>query len=84
MLDKEMYVKLLDRTLLDAIVEFLAAHGIDTGELVERRETIINNGIMVPGGSVTAHDIAVGQNAGIFNRLRDGGTAAPAKPSRSS
>jgi hypothetical protein len=80
-LDKEMYVKLLDRTLLDAIVEFLDTHGIDTGELVERRDTIINHGIMVPGGSVTAHNLAVGQNAGIINRIRGVGASGAAKPS---
>jgi hypothetical protein len=77
-LDKEMYVKLFDRTVLDAIVDFLDAHGVDTTELAERRETIINHGIMVPGGSVQAHNLAVGQNAGIFHRFRGAGT--PPKP----
>lgn len=76
-LDKEMHTKLLDRALLDAIVEFLDAHGIDTGELVQRRDTIINHGIMVPGGSVNAHNIAVGQNASIISRLRGGGASPP-------
>jgi hypothetical protein len=76
-LDKEMHLKLLDRTLLDATVEFLDAHGVDTGELVERRDTIINHGIMVPGGSVTAHNLAVGQNAGIISRIRGGSAGAP-------
>jgi hypothetical protein len=72
-LDKEMYVKLFDRTLLASVVDFLEAHDIDTSELVERSQTIINHGIMVPGGSVKAHNLAVGQNAGIFNRIRGGG-----------
>ncbi|HEX5924559.1 MAG TPA: hypothetical protein VFY45_12050 [Baekduia sp.] len=76
-LDKEMHTKLLDRVLLDSIVEFLDAHGIDTGELVQRRDTIINHGIMVPGGSVNAHNIAVGQNASIISRLRGGGASPP-------
>lgn len=69
-LDKEMYVKLFDRTLLDAIVEFLDEHDVETSELAERRETIINNGIMVPGGSVQAHNVAVGEGATIVDRLR--------------
>jgi hypothetical protein len=72
-LDKEMYVKLFDRTLLASVVDFLETHDIDTGELVQRSQTIINNGVMVPGGSVRAHNLAVGQNAGIFNRIRGGG-----------
>jgi hypothetical protein len=75
-LDKEMYVKLFDRTLLDGIVDFLDQHDVDTSELAERRETIINHGIMVPGGSVRAHNIAVGQNAGIINRIRGGGAGS--------
>jgi hypothetical protein len=69
-LDKEMYVKLFDRTLLDAIVDFLDEHDVETSELAERRETIINNGIMVPGGSVQAHNVAVGEGATIVDRLR--------------
>jgi hypothetical protein len=69
-LDREMYVKVLERSVLDTIVEFLDRHHVDTSELVERRETIINNGVMVPGGSVQAHNLAVGAGAKILNRLR--------------
>jgi hypothetical protein len=80
-LDREMHVKVLERTILDVIVDFLDHHDIDTSELSERRETIINNGIMVPGGSVQAHNIAVGQGAGIFGRMRPNtpGKSAPTK-----
>jgi hypothetical protein len=79
-LDREMYVKVLERCVLDTIVEFLDRHDVDTTELTERRETIINNGIMVPGGSVQAHNIAVGEGAKILSRLRPGGVgSAPAK-----
>jgi hypothetical protein len=73
MLDREMYVKVLERCVLDTIVEFLDGHDVDTTELTERRETIINNGIMVPGGSVKAHNIAVGEGAKILSKLRVGG-----------
>jgi hypothetical protein len=79
-LDREMHVKVLERGILDAIVEFLDVHNIDSGELTERRETIINNGIMVPGGSVQAHNVAVGQGAGIFNRLRNAAPASGGEP----
>ena len=69
LLDKEMYVKVLERAILDTIVEVLDTHNIDTSELAERRSTIINNGIMVPGGSVQAESIAVGAGARIVNRM---------------
>lgn len=74
LLDKQMYDKMLERTILDAIIDVLDMHNVDTEELVERRSTIINNGIMVPGGTVTAENIAVGASARIANRL------TPAKP----
>jgi hypothetical protein len=73
MLDRQMHVKLLERGLLDAIVEHLDAHGVDTSDLAQRREQIINHGMIVTGGTVNQHNTAVGQNAGIIDRLR--GTA---------
>jgi hypothetical protein len=73
-LDREMYVKVLERTILDTLTEFLEHHDVDTSELSERRETIINHGIMLPGGSVQAHNIAVGAGARIVSRLFPGGS----------
>jgi hypothetical protein len=78
-LDKEMYIKLFDQAVLDGIVEFLESHDIDPGDLSKRAETIINNGIMVPGGTVQAHNLAVGQGSKILNRLRGGGEPAAEK-----
>lgn len=69
-LDKEMYVKILERTSLDTIVEILDRHGVDTAELADRRKTIINNGIMMPGGSIQANNVAVGAGARIMGRFR--------------
>lgn len=63
-LDKEKYFKTVERELLDAIVNFLEEHNIDTSELSERKANIINNGIIVKGGGdVKAESIAVGQGA---------------------
>lgn len=73
-LDREMYVKVLERTILDTLTDFLERHDIDTSELSERRETIINNGIMLPGGSVQAHNVAVGAGAKIVSRFFPGGS----------
>ncbi len=86
LLDKEMHVKILERTVLDTIVQVLEHHGVDTAELVERRSTIINHGIMVPGGTINAENIAVGSRARIVNRVRGASSAslspAPASAGR--
>lgn len=58
--DKEMYGKIIDRTLLDSIVKFLDDHNIDTSDLKERQTTIMNSGIIVQGGDVKAQAMAVG------------------------
>jgi len=61
--DKEMYAKIVERTLLDSIVAFLDGHNIDTSDLKERQTTIINSGIIVQGGDVRAQAMAVGTAA---------------------
>jgi hypothetical protein len=61
--DKEMYAKIVERTLLDSIVMFLDDHNIDTSDLKERQTTIINSGIIVQGGDVRAQAMAVGTAA---------------------
>jgi hypothetical protein len=86
-LDKEMYVKVLERTVLDTITDVLDRHGVDTDELAERRSTIINQGIMMSGGSsIQGGNLAVGNEAraGIINRARTavgGSKAGDAPPS---
>ncbi|MGH2943181.1 MAG: hypothetical protein ACRDLN_10480 [Solirubrobacteraceae bacterium] len=77
-LDTEKYTKVLERAILDAIVEVLDAHDVETGELVERRTTIINNGVMVRGESLKVDNLAVGQGARILNRIA--GRGRPAGP----
>jgi hypothetical protein len=62
-LDREMYIKIIERRLLDAIIGFLDAHDIDTSELVERKTTILNQGVMISGGSIQAQSLAVGTGA---------------------
>ncbi len=62
-LDKEMYNKVIERTILDAIVDFLADHRISTTDLKERRTSILNTGIIVQGGNVEAQALAVGEGA---------------------
>lgn len=62
-LDKEMHHKILQQQLLDCLVDFLDHHGIDTSEIKERTTHILNNGVIVSGGSVTAEGLAVGEGA---------------------
>jgi hypothetical protein len=62
-LDKEMYVKILDREILDTLIKFLDDHNIDTSQMQAERTTILNNGIIVQGGNVEAQSLAVGANA---------------------
>jgi hypothetical protein len=76
-LDKEMYGKLVERTLLEVLSDFLDAHDIDTSAFEERRSTILNNGVMVTGGSLSAENLAAGTRARASSRT------SPAGPSRS-
>lgn len=71
-LDKEMYVKVMERELLDTIIRFLDEHNIETSDLKERQTTIMNHGILVQGGDVNAQAMAVGANANatISNRTK--------------
>lgn len=80
LLDKEMYDKVLERTVLDSIVETLDQHGVDTAEIAERRTTIINNGIMMAReGTINAGNIATGPGARIrANIPRPGGSSGNA------
>jgi hypothetical protein len=63
MLDKEMYLKLIERQILDSIINFLDARNIDTSDLKARQDTIFNNGVIVTGGSVEAKNLTVGKRA---------------------
>ena len=45
-------------------MSFLDEHDIDTGDLVERQTTILNQGVLVTGrGTLTAQSVAAGSNA---------------------
>jgi len=62
-LDKEMYSKMLERSILDSTIDLLDAKDVDTSDLRERKTTILNNGVIVSGGSIEAKSLAVGQRA---------------------
>lgn len=63
-LDESAYEKMLDHAVLNAIVEFLDEHDIDTSDLKERQSVILNSGVIVSGrGSLQAGAMAVGARA---------------------
>jgi hypothetical protein len=63
MLDKEMYLKVLEKNILDSILSFLEERNVDVSDLKQRQTTILNNGVMISGGSLSADSLAVGQGA---------------------
>ena len=62
-LDRELFIKVIERELFDSIVTFLEDHDIDTADLKQRETTILNNGVIVSGGTVQAETMAVGDRA---------------------
>lgn len=73
-LDREMYIKIINRNILDTISQFLDARHIDTSALKEQRTTIVNNGVLVQGGNIATQSLAAGISAqAITNQLSDQG-----------
>jgi hypothetical protein len=69
-LDQERYVKVLERSILDTLIAVLDEHGVDASELVERQTTILNQGVMMSGGTLQAQSLAVGRGARITKKAR--------------
>ncbi|MFD0524113.1 hypothetical protein [Paractinoplanes durhamensis] len=62
--DKELYLKIIERKVLDSIEEFFGAHGIDSSDIRERQNMILNLGLMATGNAqIKADNMAVGMNA---------------------
>ncbi|MEW2622847.1 hypothetical protein [Streptomyces sp. NPDC048106] len=77
-LDRELYSKTVEHRVLDALVEFMEDHNIDTSDLVQRQTTINNTGLYA-GGNVTVSNSAVGIGRGVAAMFRRG-PAAPGGP----
>jgi hypothetical protein len=60
LLDAEKYTKAIEIQTLDAILDFLDDHGVDTSEFRTRQAMILNEGVFV--GSIEADVVTVGQN----------------------
>jgi hypothetical protein len=62
-LDDARYVKVVEQRIFRSLVEFLEDHDIDASRLEARTEMLVNNGVMVTGGTVNAEAVAAGANA---------------------
>ncbi len=69
-----MFSKVLNKRLVDTIIGFLDSRGVDTTDLRDRTNTILNNGIFVTGGgSFSGGNVAAGDHAAV-------NTGAPSQP----
>jgi hypothetical protein len=68
-LDTDLYRKVIEQTLLDSIIDFLDGKNIDTSELRERQTTILNNGVMISGSSVSGGSFAAGARARVMSAV---------------
>lgn len=71
-IDKEMYIKIIQSHVLEAIIDFLDSKNIDTTELKERQTTILNSGVIMSGSStINAGALGVGTQAqaGFFGAV---------------
>jgi hypothetical protein len=71
MLDKDMATKTFQHIIINSIVDYLDIKGIATDDIKERRTQIFNSGVMVSGGTVNAHQLAVGTGATVKSKLSD-------------
>ncbi|WP_340032007.1 hypothetical protein NSQ20_05135 [Paenibacillus sp. FSL K6-1122] len=56
--DVEMYRKKIEQRLFQSIIQYLDEVNVDTSEFKARQETIINNGVMMTGGTLNAQNVA--------------------------
>ncbi|MCP4147245.1 MAG: hypothetical protein GY757_05795, partial [bacterium] len=49
--------------IVNSIIEFLDSKNVDTSDLKEKTSTILNSGVIISGGAMTAENITVGEKA---------------------
>ncbi|SCL36381.1 hypothetical protein GA0070616_5472 [Micromonospora nigra] len=74
-LDAAKHLKVVERHVLAAIVDFLDERGVDTAEFRIRQTTILNQGVIQTGGLSVVGNQAVGTGAQAQQQTT--GTAAP-------
>jgi hypothetical protein len=68
-LDKEMYVKVVEKKVFDSLCEFLKDKNIDPDELLRRAESIINNGVMIGGNAKVTGGAFGGRAAKVMGKV---------------
>jgi hypothetical protein len=68
-------MKIIERRILTAVMEFLGSRGIDTSEFTRQSISIISSGVLNMGGHVEMHNTAVGTGSQVSNTAGSG--AAP-------
>ena len=82
-LDQEMYLKSIERRIVEGLSKFLDSKNLDTSDFKETRSTILNHGVMVSGGSVQAQNLTVGEQAkSIFSNISTGGVTSGSSDSK--
>jgi hypothetical protein len=60
--DRDLYVKAIQKQMLDSIIDFLDERNVDISDLRDQRSLIVNSGLIVHG-DVQAAALAVGEKA---------------------
>ncbi|WP_020671555.1 hypothetical protein [Amycolatopsis nigrescens] len=79
--DADKHLKLIERHVLAAMLDFLDAHEVDTTEFRNRQMAILNQGIIQTGGISNVGSQAVGTEASISQQVTKPSTAEPAATS---
>ncbi len=79
-MDIAQYQRVIEKQLFETLIAFLESKGIDTSDLKDQRQAILNNGMIVTGGEVNAGNIAVGNQAQAGSANGAGGGAKGAAP----
>ncbi|RJQ77228.1 hypothetical protein D5S17_16100 [Pseudonocardiaceae bacterium YIM PH 21723] len=74
-MDGRKHLKLVERHVLAAILDFLDDKGVDTTEFRSRQMTILNQGIIQTGGVNVVGNQAVGEQATANQQLSEQGSA---------
>jgi hypothetical protein len=70
-------MKIIERRILTATMDFLVSHDIDTSEFTRQSVSIISSGVLNMGGHVEMHGTAVGTGAQVSNDATAGTGAGP-------